>query len=191
MSAEQRTIREQTGDTVANPRNEASVAALREDLADVSTFFVVDYQGLSAGDLNTLRANVRKAGGRLLVAKNTLVGVVLKEQGIEGFDETLKGPTAIVLVGEDPVAPIKALTDFAKDHPKELPTAKGGLLQGGQVGPEAFAKIAKLPAREQLLSELVGVLQAPLQQLVGVLSAPPRDLVSVMTNYTEKMKEGN
>ncbi len=176
---------------MANPRNEASVAALREALAEVSTFFVVDYQGLSAGDLNTLRANVRAAGGRLLVAKNTLVGVVLKEQGIEGFDETLQGPTAIVLVGEDPVAPVKALTDFAKDHPQELPTAKGGLLQGGQVGPETFAKIAKLPAREQLLSELVGVLQAPLQQLVGVLSAPPRDLVSVMTNYTEKMKEGN
>ena len=176
---------------MANPRNEANVAALREVLADAVTFFVVDYQGLTAGELGTLRAKVREAGGRLLVAKNTLINVVLKDQGLDGFDETLKGPTALVLIGDDPVAPAKALTDFAKDHPKELPTAKGGLLQGGQVGAEALAKIAKLPTRDELLSELVGVLQAPLQQLVGVLEGPQRDLVSVLTNYEQKLKEGN
>jgi len=85
---------------MANPRNEATVAALRELLADAKTFFVVDYQGLSAGDLGTLRASVRAAGGRLLVAKNTLINVVLKEQGIDGFDATLKGPTALVLIGD-------------------------------------------------------------------------------------------
>ncbi len=176
---------------MANPRNEATVAALREVLADASTFFVVDYQGLSAGDLGKLRASVRQAGGRLLVAKNTLINVVLKEQGIDGFDATLQGPTALVLVGDDPVGPAKALTDFAKDHPKELPAAKGGLLQGGQVGAEALAKIAKLPSRDELLSQLIGVLQAPLQQLVGVLEGPQRDLVSVITNYEQKLKEGN
>ena len=174
---------------MANPRNQASVAQLRELLADASTFFLVDYQGLSAGDLHALRAKVRAAGGRLLVAKNTLVNVVLKEHGVEGFETTLQGPTAIVLVGEDPVAPAKALTDFAKDHPKDLPAAKGGRLQGSVVGPETLAKIAKLPPREQLLSELIGVLQAPLTQLVGVLSAPQRDLVTVIDNYVSKQKE--
>lgn len=174
---------------MANPRNQASVAQLRELLADASTFFLVDYQGLSAGDLHALRAKVRAAGGRLLVAKNTLVNVVLKEHGVEGFEATLQGPTAIVLVGEDPVAPAKALTDFAKDHPKDLPAAKGGRLQGSVVGPETLAKIAKLPPREQLLSELIGVLQAPLTQLVGVLSAPQRDLVTVIDNYVSKQKE--
>lgn len=174
---------------MANPRNQASVDQLRELLADASTFFLVDYQGLSAGDLHVLRAKVRAAGGRLLVAKNTLVNVVLKEHGVEGFDATLQGPTAIVLVGEDPVAPAKALTDFAKDHPKDLPAAKGGRLQGSVVGPETLAKIAKLPPREQLLSELIGVLQAPLTQLVGVLSAPQRDLVTVIDNYVSKQKE--
>lgn len=174
---------------MANPRNQASVAQLRELLADASTFFLVDYQGLSAGDLHALRAKVRAAGGRLLVAKNTLVNVVLKEHGVDGFDATLQGPTAIVLVGEDPVAPAKALTDFAKDHPKDLPAAKGGRLQGSVVGPETLAKIAKLPPREQLLSELIGVLQAPLTQLVGVLSAPQRDLVTVIDNFVSQQKE--
>lgn len=174
---------------MANPRNEASVAALRGLLADAKTFFVVDYQGLSAGELGTLRASVRDAGGRLLVAKNTLINVVLKEQGLEGFDATLQGPTALVLIEDDPVAPAKALTEFAKGHPRELPTAKGGLLQGGQVGPDALGRIAKLPTRTELLSELVGVLEAPMRQLVGVLQGPQRDLVSVMTNYSEELKE--
>lgn len=174
---------------MANPRNEATVAALRELLADAKTFFVVDYQGLSAGELGALRASVREAGGRFLVAKNTLINVVLKEQGQEGFGETLQGPTALVLIDEDPVAPAKALTDYAKDHPRELPTAKGGLLQGSQVGPDALARIAKLPSRQELLSELVGVLQAPMQQLVGVLQGPQRDLVSVITNHKNKLEE--
>ena len=174
---------------MANPRNDASVAQLRELLAGASTFFLVDYQGLSAGELNTLRAKVRAAGGRMLVAKNTLINVVLKEHGVEGFDETLTGPTALVLIGDDPVAPAKALTDYAKDHPKELPSAKAGYLQGGIVGPDALARIARLPARDQLLSELLGVLQAPLSQLVGVLTAPPQNLMTVIVNHTDKQKE--
>jgi large subunit ribosomal protein L10 len=174
---------------MANPRNQASVAQLRELLAGASTFFLVDYQGLTAGELNTLRAKLRAAGGRMLVAKNTLINVVLKEHGVDGFAATLSGPTALVLVGEDPVAPAKALTDYAKGHPKEYPASKGGYLQGSAVGPEALAKIAKLPARDVLLSELLGVLEAPLRQLVGVLQAPAQNLVTVFVNYADKQKE--
>lgn len=174
---------------MANPRNNASVDQLRGLLGDAQTFFLVDYQGLSAGEFNDLRAKVREAGGRILVAKNTLINVVLREQGIEEFDETLKGPTALVLVGEDPVAPAKALTDFADDQANDLPAPKGGMLQGNKVEAEAFVKIAKLPSRPQLQSELVGVLLAPLQQLVGVLEGPQRNVVGVMQNYSEKLKE--
>ncbi len=174
---------------MANPRNVASVAQLRELLAGASTFFLVDYQGLSAGELHRLRAQVRGAGGRLLVAKNTLINVVLDEHGVEGLQATLTGPTALVLVGDDLVAPAKALADHAKAHAKDLPVAKGGYLQGTVVGPEALARIATLPSREQLLSQLVGVLQAPLSQLVGVLEAPPQNLVTVFNNYADKLKE--
>lgn len=176
---------------MANPRNEASVLELRGLLEGAKTFFLIDYQGLSAGDLGRLRAQVRAAGGRILIAKNTLINVVLKEQGVEGFGDTLKGPTALVLIGEDPVAPLKALTDFAKDHPKELPVPKGGLLQGGKVDAAALTRIAALPSRQQLQSELLGIMLSPLQELVGVLEAPQRNLASVLKNYSEKLKEEN
>ncbi len=174
---------------MANQRNTASVEALRALLGDAKTFFLVDYQGLSADQIGALRAKVRDAGGRMLVAKNTLINVVLKEQGAADLGSKLTGPTALVLIGDDPVAPAKALTDFANDHPNDLPTAKGGFLQGAVIEADAIAKVAKLPAREQLLSELIGVLQAPLQQAVGVLEAAPRNLASVLTNYSEKLKE--
>lgn len=174
---------------MANPRNKTSVDELRNLLGDAKTFYLVDYQGLSAAQIGALRTKVRNAGGRMLVAKNSLVNVVLKEQGVEGLESKLVGPTALILIGEDPVAPAKAITDFAKDHPNDLPTAKGGILQGAVIEADALARVAKLPPREQLLSELVGVLQGPLAQLVGVLEASPRNLVSVLTNYSEKLKE--
>src|SRR5690606_41015666 len=115
---------------MANARNQAAVQELREQLGNAATFFLVDYQGLSAGEFGQLRTQAREAGGRVLVAKNTLINVVLKEQGVEGLDEALTGPTALVLVGEDMAAPVKAITDFAKSHPKELPVSKGGRLEG-------------------------------------------------------------
>lgn len=174
---------------MANPRNEATVAKLREQLGDASTFFLVDYQGLSAGEFGSLRAKVRAAGGRILVAKNTLINVVLKEQGVEEFEDTLQGPTALVLIGEELVAPIKAITDFSKDHPKELPVSKGGRLEGSVLGEDALTRISKLPSKQQLQSQLVGLLLAPMQQLVGVLAAPPQKLVTVMSNYVDKQKE--
>lgn len=174
---------------MANPRNQTSVSELRELLAEAKTFYLVDYQGLSAAQIGALRTKVRDAGGRMLVAKNSLVNVVLKEQGVEGLEGKLKGPTALILIGEDPVAPAKAITDFAKDHSNDLPAPKGGILQGSVIEADALVRVAKLPAREQLLSELLGVLQGPLAQAVGVLEASPRNLVSVLTNYSEKLKE--
>lgn len=176
---------------MANPKNQKMVETLSGLLAGAKTFFLVDYQGLSSGQLNELRAQLKRVGGRMLVAKNTLLTVALKEQGVVGLDDTLKGPTALVLVGDDPVEPAKTVVDFAKGHAKGRPESKGGMMQGAIVDAAALTKIARLPPREQLLSELVGVLQAPLQQLVGVVEAAPRDLVTVMNNYADKLKEEN
>lgn len=175
---------------MANPRNEAAVNLLREQLGDARTFFLVDYQGLSAEDLGKLRVAVREAGGSILVAKNTLIDVVLKEQGVEGFDEALTGPTALVLVGEEVAAPIKALTEFAKEHPKELPRSKGGRLEGSLLGEEALEQVSKMPSKPEAQSQLLGVLLAPMQQLVGVLEGPQRNLATVLKNYVDKQNEG-
>mgnify|MGYP003409248861 FL=1 len=174
---------------MANPKNATSLTELRQVMGDTKTFFLVDYQGLTAAEVGSLRKKIRGAGGRMLVAKNTLINVVLKEHGVETFTVALQGPTALVLVGDDLVAPVKAITDYIKDHPKDLPVAKGGMLQGSQVTADAFERISKLPTRKEVYSQLVGVLQGPLQQLVTVLEGPQRNLVGVLNNYSEKLKE--
>ena len=184
---------------MANPRNEKSVNKLRDILAETQTFFLVNYQGLSAGELGDLRQKVREAGGRVLVTKNTLINVVLKEKDIHGLEEILKGPTAMVLVGQDPIGPAKAITDYAKENPQNLPETKGGVLSGKPIDSQAVSRLIDLPPREHLLSSLLGVLQSPLQQLVTALESPPRDLVTVLegvprnlvnviNNYSEKLK---
>ena len=174
---------------MTNPKNVASVEMLKSVLAEAKTFFLVDYQGLGAEEINVLRTKIRAAGGRMLVAKNRLINVVLQDQGVDGFQDILKGPTALVVVGDDPVGPAKALVDFADEHLLDLPLPKGGLLEGTVVASEAINRIAELPGREQLLSQIIGLLQAPMQQLVGVLEGPSRNLVSVLQNYSEKIKE--
>ena len=187
---------------MANPKNEKSIAELRNILEDTQTFFLVDYQGLSAEELADLRKKVKESGGRLFVTKNTLLSVALKEQGSEGFEEMLKGPTAMVLVEEDPIGPAKAITDYANENPKKLPETKGGILGGKPIDAAAVKKIIDLPPREYLLSSLLGVLQSPLQQLVTSLESPQKDLVTVLegvprkfvnlvNNYSEKLKQEN
>ncbi len=187
---------------MANPKNEKSIAELRNILEDTQTFFLVDYQGLSAGELADLRKRVKEAGGRLFVTKNTLLSVALKERGSEGFEEMLKGPTAMVLVDEDPIGPAKVITDYAKKNPQKLPATKGGILGGRPIDAAAVSRIIDLPPREHLLSSLLGVLQSPLQQLVTALESPPRDLVTALegvprkfvnlvNNYSEKLKQEN
>lgn len=173
---------------MANPRNAKSAEELRGLLAETKTFFLVNYQGLSAGELSSLRKRVREAGGRMLVAKNTLINLIVQEQGVAGLETTLSGPTALILVGDDPVAPAKVLTDFAKAN-RDLPEAKGGVLEGAVVDAAALSRIATLPPRERLQSELVGLMLAPLQGLVGTLQGAPRNLVSVLHNYSDKLKE--
>jgi large subunit ribosomal protein L10 len=173
---------------MANPRNATSLSELREVMGDAKTFFLVNYQGLTAAEIGSLRKKIRAAGGRMLVAKNTLINVVLKDHGFDSFGDVLQGPTALVLVGDDVAAPVKAITEYIKTHPKELPVAKGGMLQGGKVAADAFERISKLPTRKEAQSQLVGVLQGPLQQLVTVLEGPQRNLVGVLNNYSEKLK---
>ena len=167
---------------MTNPKNVASVEMLKSVLAEAKTFFLVDYQGLGAEEINVLRTKIRAAGGRMLVAKNRLINVALQDQGVDGFQD-------MVVVGDDPVGPAKALVDFADEHLLDLPFPKGGLLEGTVVASEAINRIAELPGREQLLSQIIGLLQAPMQQLVGVLEGPSRNLVSVLQNYSEKIKE--
>jgi len=142
------------------------VAELTGKLKDASAVYYTDFTGLNVKRMTELRRRFRKAGVEYVVIKNTLALRAVNESGLAG--ERLRGPTGLV-VGTDPVAAAKVLSDFARENDQK-PEVKGGLLDGRQIGVEQVKALANLPSREQLLAELAGGLQAPLAGFVGAMN---------------------
>ncbi|GMA16966.1 50S ribosomal protein L10 [Deinococcus metallilatus] len=155
---------------MANERNQQNLSSLRGSLTGVETFYVVDYQGLTAGQLSKLRKDIREKGGQLIVAKNTLINLALQEAGRD-FTDTLKGPSALVLAHEDPAGVAKALSDAAKGNDRGIPAMKGGFVEGNRVDVRVIERLASLGSKQSLQGELVGVMSAHLSNFVGILEA--------------------
>ena len=155
---------------MANQRNTDSLAALKSNLEGIDTFYVVNYQGLTAGQLSRLRKDLVEKGGRLIVAKNTLLNIALQGQQRD-FTELLHGPSAIVLAQEDPAGVAKVLADASKGNDKGIPAVKGGMVEGTAVPIATIERLASLGSKTQLQAELVGVLSAHISNFVGVLEA--------------------
>lgn len=155
---------------MANEKNQQNLSSLKGSLSGVDTFYVVDYQGLTAGQLSKLRKDIREKGGQLIVAKNTLINIALQDGGRD-FTDALKGPSALVLAHEDPAGVAKTLSDAAKANDKGIPTMKGGLVEGNRVDVKVIERLASLGSKQSLQAEFVGVLSSHLSGFVGILEA--------------------
>ncbi len=163
---------------------EQLVSELAEKLSVAQAAFLADYRGLNVEQVNKLRGDLRGAGIEYRVVKNTLLRLAAKNTGIECLSDLLEGPTAIAIAGNDPVAPAKVLTEFAKANNKfEL---KGGALGGKLLSAEDIKALADLPSREVLLGRLLGSINAPVSNFVGVLAAVPRSFVQVLAAIQDK-----
>ncbi|MDO4182487.1 MAG: 50S ribosomal protein L10 [Coriobacteriia bacterium] len=148
---------------MANAQNVATLAQIKEDLEGVQAVWVVDYRGLTVKESQQLRRDVRAAGGVMKVYKNTLVKRALADMELASMDEILEGPSAFVFAKNDPVAPAKALKDFAKGN--ENLQLKGGIMDGEFQDAAAFEQIASLPSRDELLGGIACSLTAVASQL--------------------------
>ncbi|MHA0041882.1 MULTISPECIES: 50S ribosomal protein L10 [unclassified Deinococcus] len=155
---------------MANEKNQQTLSSLKGSLSGVETFYVVDYQGLTAGQLGKLRKDIREKGGQLIVAKNTLINLALQDSGRD-FTDALKGPSAIVVAQDDPAGVAKALSDAAKGNDKGIPAVKAGFVEGNRVDVKVVERLASLGSKQSLQGELVGVLSAHLSNFVGILEA--------------------
>jgi large subunit ribosomal protein L10 len=159
------------------------IEALAEKLRGGSAV-LVDYQGMDVARSTDLRRRSREAGVEFVVAKNTLTRRAADEAGVEGLTEYLVGPTALAF-SEDPVASAKLMAEFADQV--EAFALKGGLLEGGRVLSEAdVVALSRLPAREQLLAQVVGGISSPLTGLVTVLNNTIQGLVVALGQITEQ-----
>jgi large subunit ribosomal protein L10 len=148
---------------------QSAVDALAAKLSGARSIYVTDYAGLNVHNVTELRRRLRRAGVEYLVVKNTLARRALAGAKITGLDGHFAGPTAVALTSQDAAAAAKVLTEFAKEFTK--PAVKAAVVDGQEVSPDQVKRLAQLPPREVLLSELAGALNAPLSGFVGVLSA--------------------
>ncbi len=145
------------------------VAELIEKLKSAQAGVVVDYRGLTVEEDTNLRRKLREAGVEYKVVKNTLTRFAAKEVGLEGIDEQLNGPTSIAISADDPVAPAKIISEFAKDN--ESLKIKAGFLDGNVISLDEINTLAKTPSRDTLIAQIMGSLNAPVSDLVRTLQA--------------------
>lgn len=163
-----------------------TVASIKKLFEGANAYFVTDYQGLNVADITVLRRNLRENNVKLLVAKNSLFRLAAKEAGVEGLDEFFTGPTAVAFANDEPAVAAKILYDSYKE--KELPRFKAFIVDDQLHGPEDVKKLADLPPREVLLSQLVSAVEAPFSQLVGSIDGFFRKLIGTIDALEEKRK---
>lgn len=157
---------------------EAFVSELKGRLAKVQGMIFADYRGLTVAQLTQIRRELATQAGGFYVVKNRLAKLVLKDGNVVGMDDHLKGPTAIAVTTLDVVPMAKTLVRYV-DETEKL-KIKGGYVGGKVLTMQQVTALSKLPSREQIYAQLLGVLQGPARGLVGTLSGVARKLVMVL-----------
>lgn len=147
--------------------------------------FVVDYTGLTVVKFAELRKRLAGVSAEIHVFKNNLVRKAAEKAGYPGdLADHLKGQSAYVTGAKDVCAAAKIMKNFAAEF--EKPTMKVGVLDGKLLDATGIKALADLPAREVLLAQLLGVLQAPASKLVRTLAEPASSLARVLKAKADK-----
>jgi large subunit ribosomal protein L10 len=154
---------------------EQKAAAIEEvagQIKESEAVFAVDYRGISVPQAAELRTRLTEAGARFRVVKNTLTERAADEAGAEPLKDVLEGPTAFTFVladGGDVALAAKALATFRREH--DVLAFKGGVMNGDALTVDQLEALSKLPARDVLHGQLVGMIASPITGLVRGLNA--------------------
>lgn len=158
---------------------------LRSQLATVSTVILSTFQGITVEQDTKLRRSVEAAGGHYEVVKNTVAERAAAGTPTEGLLKNLKGTNSIAFTKTDPVALAKILTKVAKDVPAFQ--FRAGFVEGRVISIQEINQLAQLPSKEELISKIMFMLNAPAQRVATALAALPRNLAVVTS---EAVKAG-
>ena len=143
------------------------VDQISAEIKDAQSVVLVDYRGLTVEQDTELRKQLREAGILYKVYKNTLMSRAFEGTEFAGLQSVLEGPSAIAISKDDATAPARILANFAKTADKlEL---KAGVVEGGLYDQAGMIEISKVPARDVLLSRLLGSMQSPITNFARVL----------------------
>jgi large subunit ribosomal protein L10 len=151
-------------------------------------FVLVDYRGMNGRDTVDLRKQLRAAGIRLNVVKNSVAFHTFEQLGLKSLQDRLTGMNAVV-TGPDPVEMAKRLLAFRdRDKQAKRPVIRGALVEGQVFGPEEVEALSKLPGRNELLATLLGTLQGVTQKFVSTLNEIPRKFLGTLQAISEKQE---
>jgi large subunit ribosomal protein L10 len=171
---------------VLNQKREV-VGGISEKMKAAKAMVFADYRGLTVEQDTQLRNALRKAGVDYKVVKNTLTRFAASENGLNGLDTYLNGPTAMASSDSDPVAPAKILSEYAKKYDKlEI---KVGVVEGKIIDSNGVKALAELPSREVLVARVLAGFNAPISGFVNVLNGNLRGLVVALNAIAEKKAE--
>jgi len=148
------------------------VSALADKLARSTIAVTADYTGISVNEMTALRRQLRASGVEFTIIKNTLMDLAADVANRPLVKDIVQGPTAIAFGYDDPLDVAKAITDFVRTNRSVL-AVKGAIMGDGPImSPAEVAHLASLPPKPQLIANLLGQLQAPIQRLFGALNGP-------------------
>lgn len=154
-----------------------AVAELREQLAKSRTLIVSEYRGLTVREIGEIRRSLRKQDVSYRVVKNRLMKIAASDAARTALDGLLIGPTAIAF-GQDEGATAKAVLDTMR--PYKTVKITGALLGDRAIDADGVTRLAALPSRDVLLSQLAGAFAAPMATTAGLFDAPLRDIVGLV-----------
>ena len=155
-------------------QKQSVIDEIKERTENAKTVVLFDYRGITDSEAKELRVKLRESNSDYKVYKNTLMARAFNDLGID-LSEGLTGPSAFAY-GEDQVAPIKTLSDFAKDHPALV--LKVGIVDGEKADQAKLAEYATLPSRDGLLTMLAG-------GMIGLV----KDLSICLDLYSQQKEE--
>jgi large subunit ribosomal protein L10 len=166
---------------------QALVAEVNAVAATAQSAVAAHYRGLTVSQMTQFRAKARGEGVYVRVVKNTLARRAVQGTSFEILGNALKGPTILAFSREEPGAAARVIKDFSKENAALVPVA---VAIGGQLLPgSALERVARLPTREQALSQLAGLLKAPVEKLVRTIAEPAAKLVRTIAAVRDQKQQ--
>jgi large subunit ribosomal protein L10 len=165
-----------------------AIAEIAAHIDESHAIFAVDYRGISVPQVAELRAKLRDADATFTVVKNSLTERAADQAGAATLKEYLAGPTALTFVRGDVATAAKAIADYGRAT--QLLPFKGGLMDGTTLDVDQIRSLSRLPSREVLYGQLVGVVASPVTGVVRTLSALIGGLASALGQVREKKQSG-
>lgn len=165
------------------------VKATLERLDGATGVYLTNFSGMTVAQANALRSEFYKIGVKYTVVKNTLLKRALDEIG--GYDAVhpyLVGQTGVVVTHDDPIMPARVLAKFTKEN-QDKPSVKACVIEKQVFDGSRLQEVASLPTKDDIISGIIGSINAPAQGIVGAISAVMSGIVYAIDAIEKKKAE--